>query len=46
MTDDKGRPEAKILAAPVGRIDWQDVNEVPESLKLEIEHFLDSYRRL
>ena len=46
MTDDKGRPDAKILAAPVGRIEWQDVDEVPEHLKLEIEHFLDSYTRL
>jgi hypothetical protein len=45
-TDDKGRPDAKILAAPVGRIEWQDVNEVPEHLKLEIEHFFDSYKRL
>ena len=45
-TDDKGRPDAKILAAPVGRVEWQDVNEVPEHLKLEIEHFLGSYKRL
>jgi inorganic pyrophosphatase len=46
MTDDKGRPDAKILAAPVGGVEWQDVNEVPEHLKLEIEHFFDSYTRL
>jgi inorganic pyrophosphatase len=45
MTDHKGRPDAKILAAPVGGIDWHDIHDVPESLKIEIESFFESYKQ-
>jgi inorganic pyrophosphatase len=45
VTDHKGRPDAKILAAPVGGIDWHDIHDVPESLKIEIKRFFESYKR-
>ena len=47
MADEKG-PDAKILAVPSWdvRIEWRDLHEVPEFLKLEINHFFDIYKQL
>ena len=48
MTDDKG-PDAKIVCVPAEDPRWTDVNEitdVPELLRAEIEHFFDVYKML
>jgi inorganic pyrophosphatase len=47
MEDEKG-PDAKILAVPNWdvRVVWRDLHEVPEYLKLEIQHFFDIYKQL
>ena len=44
MADEKG-PDAKILTVPSWdvRVVWRDLHEVPEFLKLEIQHFFDIY---
>ncbi|MEY2453866.1 MAG: inorganic pyrophosphatase [Acidimicrobiaceae bacterium] len=48
MTDDKG-PDAKIVCVPAEDPRWTDVDEitdVPELLRAEIEHFFDVYKML
>jgi inorganic pyrophosphatase len=47
MADEKG-PDAKILAVPSWdvRVEWRDLHEVPEFVKLEIHHFFDIYKQL
>jgi inorganic pyrophosphatase len=47
MRDEKGADE-KILAVPVSdpRSTWQDVDEVPQFLLLEIRHFFQIYKDL
>ncbi|MEY2589827.1 MAG: inorganic pyrophosphatase [Acidimicrobiaceae bacterium] len=48
MDDDKG-PDAKIICVAAGDPRWQDVVEiedVPEMLRAEIEHFFDVYKML
>jgi inorganic pyrophosphatase len=48
MDDDKG-PDAKIICVAAGDPRWQDVIEiedVPEMLRAEIEHFFDVYKML
>ena len=48
MEDDKG-PDAKILCVPAGDPRWdhvQDIGDVPEPLRAEIEHFFDVYKTL
>jgi inorganic pyrophosphatase len=48
MTDDKG-PDAKIVCVPANDPRWTDVNEitdVPEMLRAEIEHFFEVYKTL
>jgi inorganic pyrophosphatase len=46
MTDDAG-PDAKIIAVPAKDPRWahiQDVDDVPESTRKEIEHFFEHYK--
>jgi inorganic pyrophosphatase len=48
MTDDKG-PDAKIVCVPAQDPRWGDVNDiedVPELLRAEIEHFFEVYKTL
>jgi inorganic pyrophosphatase len=47
MTDEHG-PDAKILAVPAKdvRVTWQDLEDVPEYVRLEIGHFFDVYKEL
>ncbi|HEX4821820.1 MAG TPA: inorganic diphosphatase [Acidimicrobiales bacterium] len=48
MTDDKG-PDAKIVCVPAQDPRWDGVNEiedVPELLRAEIEHFFEVYKTL
>ena len=48
MVDDKG-PDAKIICVPAGDPRWDDVREiedVPEMMRAEIEHFFDVYKML
>jgi len=48
--DEKGR-DAKIVAVPVEKIDprfqgIRDINDIPEAVKLRIEHFFAHYKEL
>jgi inorganic pyrophosphatase len=47
MADERGR-DAKILAVPHNdvRAVWRDIDEVPEHLKREVQHFFDIYKDL
>ena len=48
MRDDKG-PDAKIVCVPADDPRWTGVNEitdVPEMLRAEIQHFFDVYKTL
>lgn len=48
MEDDKGH-DAKVICVPAGDIRWADVNDVfdiPELYRQEIEHFFDVYKML
>jgi inorganic pyrophosphatase len=47
MADEKG-PDAKILALPSWdvRIAWNDLEDVPEYVRREIDHFFDIYKEL
>lgn len=48
MTDEKG-PDAKVLCVPAGDPRWtalQDLDDVPQFLLAEIEHFFDVYKAL
>ena len=48
MEDDKG-PDAKIICVPAGDPRWdavQEIDDVPEMLRAEIEHFFDVYKML
>ena len=48
MEDDKG-PDAKIICVPAGDPRWSEVREiedVPEMMRAEIEHFFDVYKML
>lgn len=47
MSDENG-PDEKVLAVPVWdpRATWQDVDDVPEFLLLEIRHFFEIYKDL
>ncbi|HMM83530.1 MAG TPA: inorganic diphosphatase [Terrimesophilobacter sp.] len=46
MTDDAG-PDAKVIAVPAKDPRWahiQDVNDIPEYTRKEIEHFFEHYK--
>lgn len=50
MTDDGGQ-DAKVLAVPVSKLtpiynNIQDINDVPELLKAQIQHFFEHYKDL
>lgn len=47
MHDEHG-PDAKILAVPVNdaRVTWDDLDDVPEYVRLEIGHFFEIYKDL
>ena len=47
MGDEKGA-DAKILAVPAGdvRVSWEDLEDVPEHLRLELSHFFEIYKDL
>ncbi|MBU3023662.1 inorganic diphosphatase [Aestuariibacter sp. A3R04] len=50
MTDESGK-DAKVLAVPVDKLstiyrDVKDINDVPELLKQQIEHFFSHYKDL
>jgi len=48
MTDDGGS-DAKVIAVPAKDPRWehiQDVSDVPEHLRKEIEHFFEHYKDL
>ena len=48
MTDDKG-PDAKVICVPAGDPRWdhaQEIEDVPEPLLAEIEHFFEVYKML
>ena len=48
MTDDGGG-DAKVIAVPAGDPRWayiQDVNDIPEFTRKEIEHFFEHYKDL
>lgn len=50
MTDDGG-PDAKVLAVPVDKLtpiykDIKDINDVPDLLKNQIQHFFERYKDL
>ena len=48
MTDDKG-PDAKIVCVPAGDPRWdgvEEIDDVPELLRAEIEHFFEVYKTL
>ncbi len=49
MMEDQGDPDHKILAVPAGDPRWSDtgdVNDLPEHLRLELEHFFSVYKDL
>jgi inorganic pyrophosphatase len=47
MHDEKG-PDAKILAVPVNdsRVTWDDLEDVPRHMVMEIGHFFEIYKDL
>jgi inorganic pyrophosphatase len=47
MHDEKG-PDAKILAVPVNdsRVTWEDLEDVPPHVVMEIGHFFEIYKDL
>jgi inorganic pyrophosphatase len=48
MEDDKG-PDAKIICVPAGDPRWdavQEIEDVPDPLRAEIEHFFEVYKML
>jgi inorganic pyrophosphatase len=48
MTDDGGS-DAKVVGVPAGDPRWdhiQDVNDIPEYTRKEIEHFFEHYKDL
>jgi inorganic pyrophosphatase len=47
MSDEHG-PDAKLLMVPCAdtRIDWRELDDVPEPLLLEIAHFFEIYKEL
>jgi len=47
MRDEKG-PDAKILAVPARdpRMEWHELDDVPEHIRREISHFFDIYKDL
>ena len=48
MTDDGGK-DAKVICVPAGDPRWdhiQDINDVPEYTRKEIEHFFEHYKDL
>ena len=48
MEDDKG-PDAKIICVPAGDPRWdhvQEIEDVPELMRAEIEHFFEMYKTL
>ncbi len=48
MSDEKG-PDAKIICVPAGDPRWgevQEIEDVPEMMRAEIEHFFDVYKML
>ncbi|HWF58340.1 MAG TPA: inorganic diphosphatase [Candidatus Dormibacteraeota bacterium] len=47
MTDEHG-PDAKLLMVPSAdsRVAWTELDDVPESLLLEIAHFFEIYKEL
>ncbi|MDQ6847599.1 MAG: inorganic diphosphatase [Candidatus Dormibacteraeota bacterium] len=47
MTDEHG-PDAKLLMVPCAdtRVEWRELDDVPEPLLLEIAHFFEIYKEL
>lgn len=47
MSDERG-PDAKVLAVPATdpRVPWRELDEVPQHMLDEIEHFFDIYKDL
>ena len=47
MSDESG-PDAKLLLVPCAdsRVDWQELDDVPEPVLLEIAHFFEIYKEL
>ena len=47
MSDEHG-PDAKLLMVPCAdtRVNWHELDDVPESLLLEIAHFFEIYKEL
>ena len=47
MTDEHG-PDAKLLMVPCAdtRVEWYELDDVPEPLLLEIAHFFEIYKEL
>ncbi len=47
MTDEHG-PDAKLLMVPAAdiRVEWRELDDVPEPLLLEIAHFFEIYKEL
>ena len=48
MSDEKG-PDAKIICVPAGDPRWdhvQEIEDVPELMRAEIEHFFEMYKTL
>ncbi len=47
MSDEHG-PDAKLLMVPSAdtRIEWNELDDVPEPLLLEIAHFFEIYKEL
>lgn len=49
MMEDQGDPDHKVLAVPAGDPRWEgtnDVSDLPEHLRKELEHFFSVYKDL
>lgn len=51
LTEDEEGPDAKIIAAPIPKIDpsfacMKDINDVPRYILNQIEHFFEHYKEL
>ncbi len=49
MMRDQGEPDHKVIAVPLGDHRWddtRDVSDLPEHLRLELEHFFSVYKDL
>lgn len=49
LMEDQGHPDHKVISVPFGDPRWEttrDVNDLPEHLRLEMEHFFTVYKQL